>query len=236
MSRLTHRMKTARSDYYGANCKIWFPANEGSGNIITDKINSLAVTDSGSATYTTANAIGFNPTANGAIAGLANIDIPKQGLLLTVQKVTTSFALTLVSLGNNTAGPGVLVGGTTAALVGLGAACTANMSQTAAAGNIDCVAAAWDLNNLYAYEGINADATLRNTTALPAAVKTALAAGTNFNGQITINQDRSFLYGAVLFDFSVNGLPADLLTQINWMRQRWLVGDKVLPASWKDLT
>lgn len=235
MSKLTHRMKTARSDYYGSNLTIWFPCNAGSGNSITDSIAGITQTDDGSTTYTQAHAVGFNATGNRATNNLGNIIIPKQGLYVGMAKVATSFALTQLILGNSSSGPGMSLAGSALALIGLGASCSAAVSSSAAAGDTCIWAAAWDTNNIYSYEGKNAAATLQNTTALPAAVKTALGAKTKFDSALTF-LDRSFTYGLALFDFSTGGLPSDLLTQVNWMRARWLVGDKVTPPGWKSLS
>jgi hypothetical protein len=238
MSILTNKMKNARSDHYGANCKLWLPCNEIAGNSLTDRVGGLAFPGSGAADYATAHGVNFLSTANSALAALAGISIPKQGVLMMVQKVSTSYGLTGVTLGIAPTGPSINIDGTGAIIVIPGAtSAAAAVSGTAAATNILCAVSAWDTTNLYSYEGINAAAALVTTTALAANMKAALAANTKLTGNFTINNTlQSIVYGVVLFDFSNSGLPTDLLAGINDMRANWVQGRKQLYAGWKDRT
>lgn len=237
MSLLTHRMKTARSDYYGANCQSWFPCEKGSGNLITDKITEATVSDTTAALYTTANAVTLLSTTSGAAANLAKASLKKYGVALMEMKLTTIAALSSVTFGLSSDGNYGILLSASSCMLQVGSIQKAGApvaSAGAVAGDTVVVAAAWDTINLYVYSGKNGDATLELTSALPAGLSTALprALSPNMSVQITTQAP---LYGAALFGFT-DGLPTDVLTQINWMRQRWLVGDKVLPASWKDLT
>lgn len=237
MNLLTHKMKSARSDHYGRNLKIWFPASDGSGNDIVDRILGATVTDVVAAEHTEPHAVNFLSSANAVVEEIEGLVIPRRGMVLAVQKVGTSFALTTTVAGHATTFPAITVSGAAAAIAfGSGAnQVSANMAQTAAATNIHVGAAVWDADNLYSYEGINADAALVNTTALTTEVKAHLNANTALKGNMTINSSlASNLYGYALFDFSVKGLPSDLLTGINWMKDHWTAGDKVIYPEWVD--
>lgn len=238
MSIVTNKMKTAREDY-GSNVKLWFPCNDGSGNIITDLVNGITISDATSATHNEPHAVSILTSANVSVPGLANIRVPKQGALMVMQKVSTSFALTTCILGNSASSAQLVLSGASASMSSSGATYTAtgSMAGTVAATNVHCAAMAWNTANLYTYEGINGAAALVDTDALGAGMIAALASGFNLTPYATLNSAfKSDLYGILLLDFSNDGLPSDLLTGINWMRSKWVAGRKEIYPEWNART
>lgn len=98
MSILTPKMKYSR-DLTNAspNLVCWFPFNEASGNVITDVIGGITITDDGTATYL-ANCITFTATGtvtSGTLPALAQgkslimIDVIQSGALAGAGDVNT---------------------------------------------------------------------------------------------------------------------------------------------------
>ena len=233
---ITSKMKTARSDHYGSNLKVWFPCDDTSGDTLTDRINSLVVNDFGSSVYAEPHAVTFDVTAETG-TGIAAVQLPSQGVFFMIQKVVTSFALTSATLGKVDVGStGVQLSGTGSTLKNSGGTVGGSVGGTAAAGDIIAMAAAWDETNLYTYYGEDADLALGDTDALTAGLIAALPE--NLTDSIGFNTSSlpSHVYGLALFDFSTNGLPSDLLAGLNWMKDAWTSGHKEIYSPWKSLT
>lgn len=237
MSILTPKMKSARSDHYGDNCKLWMPCDD-IGNSIVDRINGISISDAGIAGHDEPHAISILSTAQMSIPAMSDIVIPRQGLFVSVLKVATSFALTGPTIGRvDASNRGLQLNGAAATLKTANGTAGPAMSAGAVAADAVCWAIAYDMDNAYSYEGIGADAALVNTVALSTALKSDLTAGVSLSSFATINSvTQSPIYGMALFDFSNDGLPDDLLVGINWMRGQWLSGKKTLYEDWKQRT
>lgn len=227
---LTHKMKSARTDHYGETLKLWWHCSEGSGNTITDRIAGVVATDNATLEWTVPHAAGITTAAPLVGSGIAGKSLPRQGMAILVVKPRVVIALVNVYLGAiagthiNLTGNAVTIRTASGEIVsGLTGATSATQAV---------IAAVWDEDNLYTYYGADADATLVDTDSLPAAVKAAIPE--MFPDALTFSENE--MYGCALFDFSNSGVPADILTGINWMKDHWLAGDKVIYPEWARLT
>lgn len=235
MSLLTHKMKSARSDHYGKNLKLWYPCSD-TGNIMSERIVGADITDANTCEHDIPHALGMGTNANMSVPNMANAKIPRKGMCLAVVNVGSIFALINIYLGHSNGTHILLAGAGVSVSIADGVSVGGITGASGpAAGNYMVLACAWDETNLYTYLGEAADATLVDTDALPANVIASLPKTFAPNGQINGAGTESDMYGIALFDFTANGLPDDLVVGMNWMKDHWIKGDKVIYPEWKDL-
>ncbi|MDH5572493.1 MAG: hypothetical protein OEY89_12060 [Gammaproteobacteria bacterium] len=234
MSILTSKMKTARSDHYGSNLKLWYPCDD-AGNTMSERIVGADIPDDAASEHDIPHALGMGTTANISIPNLANVNIPKQGMALVVANVSISYATISLSIGNFGAGVGLSLSGAGCGIrnsVGFVSGVTGATGPVA--GNPIILSMAWDTSNMYTYVGENADAVLVDTDAISAAISAGLPAALSPVATINGTSSEADIYGIALFDFTTDGLPSDLLAGINWMKDSWLAGHKEIYSGWKS--
>jgi len=233
MESITNKMATYRQYNNGGACKLFWPCNEGSGDTLTDKVNGIVLTDTATAEHTEPHAVGFVSASLASVTGLDQVSIGATGAALVCLKVGTSFALSDLKIGRVDIGVGLEMSGASTLLHlssfgSVGGTCPG----TAAAGDVMSVGMAWDSTSLFTYYGEDSDLSLVDTDAF-GTLSTTLPLNFTANASV-MNAVASSIYGIAVWDFD-SGVPSDVLTAFNWMKDHWTQGDKILYPGWKLL-
>lgn len=238
MTILTSKMKTERISNEFPSVKVFFPFNEGSGNAVSCVITGATVSDSGTATHATPNAVEILTGISAEANGLSSAKLGKRGIALAVyEQAEIVPALCVQVLGGDTYA--INLSAISVDLTAGGSSQTLATGGNPAQGSIVAIGVVWDETYAYLYYGDDTDLALISTTALTAGSIAALASGFNLDDAVTFSQTtRGAAYGFMVSSFETSAIPsaADRLTGLNWMKDRWLAGHKEIYPEWKDLT
>jgi len=228
MSILTHKMKTARKDYFGSNCKFFMPMNEGTGTTVTDLASGVACT-SASIAHDTPHAISGNISISDQSAGTVPQLTGAHLLMYCVGIPITNAAFFTWALGKATTGFNPSLSGSVGSINSpAGAAVTAAFAGVTAT---QTAMLAFTFNNstgeLRSYQGVNGAGVAFNATA---------DASLHLGQTIT---DNELSFGGIVnqqylicASHLLTTLPsdADLITYLDWTYQQAIVGHKVLDS------
>ena len=233
MSILTHKMKTARKDYLGDNCKLFFPFNEGSGTQVADIVGGVKTTFD-SATYNVPHTITGHQFTTGSAA-------PDEGVMPTISKGKHIIALT----------SGVIpTGGAAFAAVNFGSTLTTNAGiELTASGTVSnagvvqtsvsfgtlntgdkairCLTFNNSTGELRAYSGISTGSVAFANTADASAHIGAF----ELTNSIQIGNNSTFIadwYLAALLVVDTLPSDSDLTSMLDWTLAQNIVGHKVI--------
>ena len=233
MSILTHKMKTARKDYLGDNCKLFFPFNGGSGAQVTDIVGGVKTTFD-SATHNVPHAITGHQFTTGNTA-------PNEGTIPTIPKGKHIIALTsgIIPTGGPAFGQ-IVFGQTSISDAGVaissaggvsnkGIASTSAAFGTLSAGDkaIRCFTFNNSTGELRTYSGISTGSvSFANTTDASAHI-----GALELTNSLQIGNNSTFVadwYVAAIL--VVNSLPSDsdLTSMLDWTLAQNIVGHKVI--------
>jgi len=227
VSILTNAMKTARKDYLGSNCLMFFPMVEAA-SPFTDLVSGASLADA-SATFLVANA----PTAgySGAFSGFT---IPSKAAwcFYSMQQAVGNGALPSLTIGSG--GTRLVVTGVTSRLTdGTTTKSTTPSAAMPAVGDIVFFAAALTGTTLNHYRSINGGA-----VALVGSVDVSGIIGAGslaaIQKAITLGSTaiRQNVYAAAGHQF--DALPATLVDELTWTAEQWRMGKKWLSSVLRD--
>ena len=234
--RLTNKMKRYRDQLSAenSNCKVWFPCDEGDGQIITDVIGGITETDSGGiATHDEPHAITFGKSLAAPTSG--EYPALKENLLLVLsQKVVTIEAFVALTLGGDkkvSVNHGQAVAQYSTGVVSQ----TVSSAIGSASGDILTVACAVIGGTIYHYYSINGAGITSNGSADASDFINAFSDGvptlTNLSAISSIGA-RQHLYSMSLFTFDQGEFTqAEIIAALNEIDGNWPAGKKYLPDS-----
>ena len=234
--RLTSKMKQYRDQLSAAssNCKVWFPCDEGDGQILTDVIGGVTETDSaGLATHDEPHAITFGKASAAPTSG--NYPALKENLLLVLsQKVVTTAAFMVLTLGDGTK-VSVSYGQAIAQYEAGVVSQTVLSSIGSAPGDIFTVACAVIGGTIYHYYSINGAGITSNGSADASNFIDAFSGGVPTLSNTSVISSiaaRQHLFGAGLFTFGQGEFTqAEIIAALNEIDGNWPAGKKYLPDS-----
>jgi len=234
MSIITPKMKSARTDHYGDNLKLWMTGDDVSGDALTSRVGPVTVDDDGTAEYTEAHAITIIRSSGLTGTGIDGVNLPSTGMLMLVKKSQATMVLSTVSIGNDTTGVGVLLAESVVTFkTGSEASTSLTRTTSATGGDYMAIGVAWDSSAITYYYGEDKnDMASADTDTLTAAQLAELPGAFEDNFRISAINPMG-IFGIALFDFTNDGLPSDLLTGMNWMKDEWFAGSKVIYDAWK---
>lgn len=220
MSILTHKMKTARKDYLGANCKVFFPFNEGSGTDITDIASGGVITAAPTFTVPHAVTVGVSDTTFVLTSKPAN----KHLISFVIAKVNTSPAFCEFRSSSTSDGFSIA---STAAIKKSGVTHAVTYSSVSTT-SVSCRAFTADTQTgeLRLFYG---------DTATPISFDVS---GTNAQAAGALSLDNGFVVGNAAFPsdfylgavFYTDTLPtdSDMETMLQWTFDKARLGDKIV--------